>query len=86
MNTNLKVILAAVSLATLASPVMAESWFNNAYNLERPAAADISNAHGSVAGAPHTARTMRSAPVTERSQVQVGDAVHVPFPQQDNGN
>jgi hypothetical protein len=86
MKTNLKVILAAVSLATVASPVMAQSLINRPY-VEQPAA-DISNARGSVAGirVERSARTERAAPIAGRSHIQVDDAVHVAFPQQDNGN
>ena len=92
MKTNLKVILAAASLATLASPVLAQSLINRVYD-ERPAVS-ISNAYGS--GAAYGAgaglrtergvRTVRSAPVIERSQIQIDDAEHVAFPQQSNGN
>jgi hypothetical protein len=86
MKTNLKVIMTAISLATLASPVMAQSLINRAY-VEQPAA-DISNARGSVAGlrVERNARTERAEPVIGRSHIQVDDAVHVAFPQQDNGN
>ena len=81
MNTNLKVILTAISIATLASPVMAQSLTTRPYVGE--SAANISNAHGSVAGA----RRERVAPVIERNQIHIDDAVHVPFPQQSaNGN
>jgi hypothetical protein len=83
MKTNLKVILAAASLATLASPVMAQSLINRAY-IERPTA-NISNAYGSVAGV-QAARTSRTAPATGSNPYHINDAVHVPFPQQDNGN
>jgi hypothetical protein len=84
MKTNLKVIAAAIGLATLASPVMAQSLINRAY-IEQSAAADISNARGSVVGV-RAERAARTAPVVERNQIHVDDAVHVPFPQQDNGN
>ncbi len=76
MNTNLKVILTAISIATLASPVMAQSLTTRPY--VAASAANISNAHGSVSGA----RRARVAPVTERNQIQIDDAVHVQFPQQ----
>jgi hypothetical protein len=79
MNTNLKVILTAVSIATLASPVMAQSLTTRPY--VGHSAADISNAHGSVAGA-RKERTERVAPVVERNQIHIDDALHVPFPQQ----
>jgi hypothetical protein len=71
MNTNLKVILTAIGIAVLASPVMAASSHVHA------APSGISNAHGSAAGA-------RTAPVTEGNQF-LDDAVHVPFPQRDGG-
>jgi hypothetical protein len=69
----MKVILAATAIATLASPVMAQS------ESHRHATSGISNAHGSVT------RT-RTAPVTQGNQVQIDDAEHVPFPQQSGGN
>jgi hypothetical protein len=72
MRTSLKVILAATAVATLASPVMAQS------ESHRHAASEISKARGSVA------RT-RTAPVIQRNQMQLDDAVHVPFPQQSGG-
>jgi hypothetical protein len=86
MNTNLKVILAAASLATLASPVLAQSLINRVYD-ERPAA-NISNAHGSVAGlrTERSVRAAHTAPVVEKKQIRLDDAEHVAFPQQDNGN
>jgi hypothetical protein len=85
MKTNLKLIAAAIGLATLASPVMAQSLINRAYVEQPAAAADISNARGSVVGV-RAERAARTAPVIERNQIHVDDAVHVPFPQQDNGN
>lgn len=72
MNTNLKVILAAVGIAVLASPVMAAS--SHAH-----ASSAISNARGSAVGT-------RAAPVIEgNNPFHLNDAVHVPFPQQDGG-
>ncbi len=79
MNTNLKVILTAISIATLASPVMAQSLTTRPY--AGTSAVDISNAHGSVAGA-RRQQTERVAPVTEGNQIHIADAVHVQFPQQ----
>jgi hypothetical protein len=87
MNTNLKVLLTAIGIATLASPVMAQSMTNRPY--VGTSAVDISNAHGSVlsnargsvAGA-RRERTERVAPITEGNQVHIDDAVHTPFPQQ----
>jgi hypothetical protein len=78
MNTNLKVILTALSIATLASPVMAQSLTTRPYIGQ--SAANISNAHGSVAGA-RRERTERVAPAVERNQIHIDDAVRVPFPQ-----
>lgn len=49
MKTSLKVILTAVSIATLASPVMAQSLITRPYVGEW--AANSSNADGAVAGA-----------------------------------
>jgi hypothetical protein len=78
MKTSLKVILTAVSIATLASPVVAQSL------ITRPdvgeSAANISNAYGPVAGA-RRERTHRVAPAIERSQIHIDGAGHVPFPQ-----
>jgi hypothetical protein len=83
MNTNLKAILTAISLATLASPVMAQSL------ITRPdvgeSAAHFSNPYGAVAGV-RREHMDRMAPVTRRDQIHTGNAVHVPFPQQDGGN
>jgi hypothetical protein len=67
MNTNVKLILTAVGVALLASPVMAASSHRHA------APSAISNAQGSATGA-------RTAPV-ERNQIHIDDAVHVAFPQ-----
>jgi hypothetical protein len=69
MNTNLKVILTAVSIAMLASPVMAQS---GAHRHVAP------NAYGAAARA-------QTAPVNEGNQFHIDDAVHVPFPQQGGG-
>jgi hypothetical protein len=71
MNTNLKVILTAVGIAVLASPVMAASSHVHA------APSAISNTYESATGA-------RTAPV-EGNQIHIDDAVHVPFPQQGGG-
>jgi hypothetical protein len=72
MNTNLKVILTAVSIAVLASPVMAASGQSHA-------SASISNAHGSLVGT-------RTAPVIQgNNPFNIDDAVHVAFPQRDGG-
>ena len=79
MNTNLKVILTAISIATLASPVMAQSLATHRY--VGASAANIANAHGSVAGA-RRERTERVAPVVDTNQLYVDDALRVQFPQQ----
>jgi hypothetical protein len=83
MNTNLKVILTAIGIATLASPIMAQSLTTRPYvgQYVGQSAADISNAHGSVAGA-RKERTQRAAPVVESNQIHIDDPLHVPFPQQ----
>ncbi len=77
MRTSLKVILAAVAIAALASPVMAQS---RSHPHAAPSAS-IANARGSVA---HI-RTGRFAPgvVVEGSQIRLDDCVHVAFPQCD---
>jgi hypothetical protein len=74
MNTNLKVILTAVGIAVLASPVMAASSHHAA-----PSATSISKAYGSAARE-HT------APAIAGNPFHIDDAVHVAFPQQDGGN
>jgi hypothetical protein len=74
MNTNLKVILTAVGIAVLASPVMAASSHQAA-----PSATSISKAYGA-------AGRERTAPVVEGNPYRIDDAVHVAFPQQDGGN
>jgi hypothetical protein len=73
MNTSLKVILTAIGIAVLASPVMAQSESNT-----HPAAS-ISNARGSVANG----RTIRVGRETssELNQYRLDDCVHVAFPQ-----
>jgi hypothetical protein len=73
MRTSLKVILAATAIATLASPVMAQS------ESHRHAVSSASRAYGSVA-------RERTAPVNQGNPFHIDDAVHVPFPQQDGGN
>jgi hypothetical protein len=73
MNTNLKVILTAVGIATLASPVMAQT------NSNSRVPPSISNAHGSAS---HV-RTHRaaSAAIPEGGPVHVDDCVRTTFPQ-----
>jgi hypothetical protein len=68
MNTNLKVIIAAMGIAVLASPVMAQPE-SNAHR------AAISNAHGSVT----RAQASRAVPVSRSDRVE--DCIHVQFPQ-----
>jgi hypothetical protein len=72
MNTNLIAILAAVGIAVVASPAFASASRVHA----APSAARVSNAHGSAAG---------TTPVTEGNPFRIDDAVHVAFPQRDNG-
>jgi hypothetical protein len=78
MRTSLKVVMAAIGVAVLASPVMAQS---ESHPSAAPSAAttSISNARGSVV---HT-RTTRSGPAAniEGSQIRLDDCVHVAFPQ-----
>jgi hypothetical protein len=68
MNTNSKVILAAVGIAVLASPAMAQSESNS----HRSA---IYNARGSVT------RTHPSRAFPVQSRYQLEDCIHVQFPQ-----
>jgi hypothetical protein len=76
MRTNLKVILAATAIATLASPVMAQSESHR-----YAAATSVSADHGAAA----RARTPRVAPAIEGNPFHIDDAVHVPFPQDGRG-
>jgi hypothetical protein len=64
MNTNLKVILAAISLAALASPVMAQSLITRP-DVGEPAA---SNAYGTVDA--RREHMERAAPVIQRDQIR----------------
>jgi hypothetical protein len=73
MNTNLKVILTAMSIAALASPVMAQP------ESHPHAAASMPVAHGSAAHA-HVRHATPSAAV-EGSRGAVNDCIHVAFPQ-----
>jgi hypothetical protein len=66
MRTNLKVILATIGIAALASPVMAQT-------------GSTSNARGSAAHI-RTIRAGTATPV-EGSQIRLDDCVHVTFPQ-----
>jgi hypothetical protein len=76
MKTNLKMILtAAVSVAALASPALAQSESHAA-----PTTASIStHARGAAAHA-HTGR-LATESVTEDSRIRLDDCVHVAFPQ-----
>lgn len=78
MKTSLKVILTAVSIAVLASPVMAEP---NSHSHAARHAADISNAHGSVSRA--RVRRLRPTVANDSGRIYIDDCVHVPFPQCD---
>jgi hypothetical protein len=76
MNISLKVMLTAIGIAVLASPVMAQPASQPESN---PHAATISNARGSIAHARARAtQTERVAPVPT---VRLDDCVHVQFPQ-----
>jgi hypothetical protein len=73
MKTNLKVMLTAIGIAVLASPVMAQSE-------STPHAATAANVHGSVAHArARASRTEWVAPVSSAGRLD--DCVHVQFPQ-----
>lgn len=76
MKTSLKVILTAMTVAVLASPVMAQPESH-----PHAASASISHAHGSAA----RTHAGQLAPV-ESNQVHVDDCVHVAFPQCTGGN
>jgi hypothetical protein len=83
MRTSLKVIVAAMCTAVLASPVMAQSESNPH---AAPAAAGISNAHGSAAGNSNTHRSVARIRTnglvgTEGGQNSLDDCTHVAFPQ-----
>jgi hypothetical protein len=74
MNASLKVILTAVGVAVLASPVMAQPDSHRA-----APAASVSNAHGS-ASQTRTKRAESGAAVVG-SHFRLDDCVHVTFPQ-----
>jgi hypothetical protein len=74
MNTSLKVILTAVGIAVLASPVMAQPE-SSARQVS------ISNAHGSA----FHVRAHRAAATNEGNQIHVEDCAHSGFPQCSNG-
>ena len=77
MNTKLKVILTAVSLAALASPVMATE--------SNQSAADISQAHASAHVRHHVYARARIGDtpivVTPGHRPLVEDCIHIAFPQ-----
>ena len=73
MNTSLKVMVTAIGIAVLASPVMAQPDSN-------PHAATISNARGSIAHA-HARATQTTERVAPVPAVRLDDCVHVQFPQ-----
>lgn len=75
MRTSLKMVMAAIGVAVLASPVMAQS---ESHPNAAPSAT-LSSAHGSVV---HT-RTTRSGPAANigGSQIRLDDCTHVAFPQ-----
>lgn len=83
MKTNLKVILAAIGVAVLASPVLAQSESHP----HAASAATISNAHGSAAGNARGSvariRADRFGPgrAIEGGQNQLDDCTRVAFPQ-----
>jgi hypothetical protein len=77
MNTNLKVILTAIGIAVLASPVMAQSSESRSHAPQ----VSISNARGSVSHA--RVHHPVSTSTTEGSHLD--DCVHTAFPQCGNG-
>jgi hypothetical protein len=99
MRTIMKVILAAMSVAVLASPVMAQNWWNPT----APVRPDLSTdnvfwgqvyapayaygspayAYGSAAHAPPMARFVPG--VTVAGHPRILDCVHVTFPQCSSG-
>jgi hypothetical protein len=75
MNTGLKIMLTAVGIAVLASPVMAQSRSES-----NPNAAAISRSHASIAHArARASATERVAPVSGAGRLD--DCIHVQFPQ-----
>jgi hypothetical protein len=75
MNNNLKVILTAIGIAVLASPVMARP----ASHSHAPAAA--SKEYGSASS---PVRTYRMAPA-QNGRIHVDDCIRTPFPQCSGG-
>jgi hypothetical protein len=69
----MKVILTAVSVAVLASPVMAQS---ERHPRAAPTRTVSANAHGSVA-----AGRLAPAVVIEGNWISLDDCIHVQFPQ-----
>jgi hypothetical protein len=75
MNTSLKVIMTAIGIAVLASPVMAQEGTNS-----RPVPARVVNAHGSVSQA-RAHRAASAEAVAEGSHIHVEDCIRTAFPQ-----
>jgi hypothetical protein len=77
MNTRLKVILTAVTVAILASPAMAEQTDARQHSTE------ISRAHGSAHGQLRAHARVTETPVhmVRPGQPLVQDCIHVEFPQ-----
>ncbi|MBO0753938.1 MAG: hypothetical protein J2P53_17595 [Bradyrhizobiaceae bacterium] len=75
MTNSLKVILTAVGIAVLASPVMAQP---ESQAVSNPHAAAISRAHGSAVRTPANSNS-QLAPVPRWNRID--DCVHVQFPQ-----
>lgn len=75
MNTSLKVILSAVGVAFLASPVMAQS----TSNANTAPSVAITSAHGSASHT-HAGRDTRGHHYATQTP-RVEDCVHVAFPQ-----
>jgi hypothetical protein len=83
MRTSLKVIVAAMGAAVLASPVMAQP---ESHPRTAPSVAGISNAHGSAAASPNAHRSVARirtdrATGTEGELIGLDDCTHVAFPQ-----
>ncbi len=83
MKTNLKVIAAAIGVAVLASPALAQS---ESHPHAAQSAAGISNAHGSAANARGSVARTRTnllgpGAANEGGQIRLDDCTHVAFPQ-----
>jgi opacity protein-like surface antigen len=94
MRTSMKVILAAMSAAVLASPVMAQNW-QSPYAPVRPDLSTDNVFWGEVPVAPHgygygsaargQAGWVAPGGVTIDGHPRILDCVHVPFPQCSGG-